>query len=266
MLKKIRFVTATAVSLLSAAPVFGAHPLITDDTGTQGKGKIQIELNNEFAWNRTDAGGTELKENTGETALTLSYGLTETIDVVAGIPFGWYTLEENGTTLGDECGIGDMSLEIKWRIYENEENGLGFAVKPGISIPTGNERKGFGSGEVSPGLTLIATHEGDFGSLHANAGYSRNNYKNENDDAASRNDLWHASFAAELNMTDNLRSVANIGIETNEDITSDTHPVFLIGGLIYSASDNLDLDIGLKCGLNEAETDTALLAGLAARF
>jgi len=266
MLKKISLVTATAASLLTATPVFGAHPLITDDTGTQGKGKIQVELNNAFAWNRTDDGGVNVKEDTGETALALSCGLAENIDLVVAIPFVWYTLRENGLTVADDSGIGDMSLEIKLRVYENEENGLSFAVKPGISIPTGDERQGFGSGEFSPGITLIATHEGDFGALHANVGYSRNNYKNEDDDAASRDDIWHASIAAELNMTERLRSVADIGTETSEDAKSGTHPVFLIGGLIYSVSDNLDLDIGLKCGLNDAETDTALLAGLATRF
>lgn len=266
MLKKISLVTATAASLLSATPVIAAHPLITDDTGTQGKGKFQIEINSEFAWNRTDEAGVNVKEDTGETALALSCGLSENIDLVIGIPFAWYSVRENGLTVADDSGIGDMSLEIKLRVYENEENGFSFAVKPGISIPTGDERQGFGSGEFSPGITLIATHEGDFGALHANVGYSRNNYRNEDDDAASRDDVWHASIAAELNMTERLRTVANIGVQTGENVTGNTHPVFLIGGIIYSVSENLDLDLGLKCGLNDAETDSALLAGLAAGF
>lgn len=63
-----------------------------------------------------------------------------------------------------------------------------------------------------------------------------------------------------------MRLVANIGIETNEEHSEDTHPVFLIGGMIWGVSENFDLDLGLKCGLNDAETDTALLAGVAARF
>ena len=59
---------------------------------------------------------------------------------------------------------------------------------------------------------------------------------------------------------------SRIGVETNEDKTSDIHPVFLIGGLICCIDENLDPDLGLKCGLNEAETDRAVLAGLAMRF
>ena len=63
-----------------------------------------------------------------------------------------------------------------------------------------------------------------------------------------------------------LRAVGNIGIETNEDDTSDTHPVFLLGGMIYRAADNLDLDLGVKGGLNKAETDTIILAGLSVKL
>jgi len=43
MFKKI--LTGLAITLLTAGVAFGAHPLITDDTGTQGKGKFQLEVN-----------------------------------------------------------------------------------------------------------------------------------------------------------------------------------------------------------------------------
>jgi hypothetical protein len=36
--------------LLIASPSWAAHPLITDDTGTQGKGKFQLELNGQYDW------------------------------------------------------------------------------------------------------------------------------------------------------------------------------------------------------------------------
>jgi hypothetical protein len=36
------------VILTMAGAAFAAHPLITDDTGTQGKGKFQLEVNSEF--------------------------------------------------------------------------------------------------------------------------------------------------------------------------------------------------------------------------
>lgn len=40
--------------ILSSAS-FAAHPHITDDTGTQGKGKFQLEVNSEFAYDKERA-------------------------------------------------------------------------------------------------------------------------------------------------------------------------------------------------------------------
>lgn len=256
----------SAVLLFGTSTAFAAHPLITDDTGTQGKGRVQIELNSEFAWNETRTEGVRTRETGGETAMAVSYGLTDNIDLVAGIPFQWYSVKENGFSVAEDSGIGDMSLELKWRFFANEERGFSLALKPGLSIPTGDNKEGFGSGTVSPSIMLIATKEGDFGALHADAGWTRNGYNDEAVDAETRNDIWHASLAAEINTADRLRTVANIGIETCENRSSSKHPLFFIGGFIYSLSEDLDLDIGMKAGLNDAETDTTLLAGLAARF
>lgn len=264
MLKKP--ICSAALFLLLSSSAFAAHPLITDDTGTQGKGKFQLEINSEFATDKEKENGIAIKERAGETAAALSCGIAENIDLVVGLPLQWYTQREGGMITADESGIGDMSVELKWRVLDSEENGISLALKPGLSIPTGSEEKGLGYGRVSGGVTMIATREGRLGALHCNLGYSHSEYGIEEENEAARNDLWHASLAAELNMTDNLRSVANIGVETNEDKTSDIHPVFLIGGLICSLTENLDIDLGLKCGLNKAETDTTFLAGLAARF
>ena len=257
---------AAGLLLLLSSSAFAAHPLITDDSGTQGKGKFQLEINSEFATDKEKENGIAIKERAGETAAALSCGIAENIDLVVGLPLQWYTQREGGMITADESGIGDMSVELKWRVLDSEENGISLALKPGLSIPTGSEEKGLGYGRVSGGVTMIATREGRLGALHCNLGYSHSEYGIEEENEAARNDLWHASLAAELNMTDNLRSVANIGVETNEDKTSDIHPVFLIGGLICALSENLDVDLGLKCGLNKAETDTTFLAGLAARF
>ena len=44
------------------------------------------------------------------------------------------------------------------------------------------------------------------------------------------------------------------------------HPVFLLGGLVYSVTDSFDLSGGIKTGLNSAETDLGVLAGITVRF
>ncbi|NHQ59290.1 transporter [Chlorobium sp. BLA1] len=246
--------------LLLSANAYAAHPLITDDTDTQGRGKFQIEINTGFAADNRN-GGTE-KEQSTDANTALSFGVADNIDLIAALPQKWLLISVNGSTAQDERGIGDMTIEMKWRFLEDETTGLRLALKPGFSLPTGNAEKGLGSGARSESLTLMATREGRLGALHCNLGYSRN----ETDDDNTRNNIWHASVATEINVMGDLRAVLNTGIETNEEKGSATHPAFLLGGVIYAVSENLDLDLGLKCALNKAETDRTFLVGLASRF
>ncbi len=252
----------TAGMLFCAAPLDAAHPLITDDTGTQGTGRFQLEINGELDDDEEGA----FEETAGEVAAVLSYGVAENVDLVLGLPYLWYTVKENGATLADEDGAGDLSFEVKWRFFEYEERGLSVALKPSLTFPTGDEKKGLGNGEVSAGSTLIVSKEGVLGRLHLNLAYTRNEYGLEEDELFLHNDIWHASFAGELNVTGEMVAVGNIGVETNPAKGADDHPAFLLGGLVYSVTDDFDLDAGVKWGLNDAETDTAFLAGMAVRF
>lgn len=252
--------------MLSSTPLLAAMPLQTDDTGTQGKGNSQIEIGFESGSDKENETGVSCKTTGGAVTATFSYGLSETIDLVAGLPWEWYTEKENGVKVADGNGFGDLALQIKWRVYDNADAGFSLALKPGISIPTGDERKGLGTGKVSGDVTLIATREAELATFHFNLGYSHNEYRLDEVSESSRTNIWRASLATELNVTDKLRAVGDIGIETAPEKDSDTDPAYILGGLIYGVSDNTDLDIGIRGGLNNAETDTTLLAGVTMRF
>ena len=243
---------------------FAAHPLITDDTGTQGKGKFQVEVNSEFNYDREKEEGVTTKETGGEIAAILSYGILDNIDIVLGMPFQMLKIKEDDELTSRERGISDLSLEVKWRFYEKD--GLGFALKPGITLPTGNEKKGLGNGRPSYGLAFITTKELGPWAFHFNLGYTRNEYKLREDKEANRNDIWHVSLASVVEVVKNLKLVGNIGVERNPEKASSKHPAFILGGLIYSISENVDIDIGVKGGLNKPETDFTILAGIAFRF
>ena len=243
---------------------YAAHPLITDDSGTQGKGKFALEINSEFSSDKETEDEITTKETGGEVSSIVSYGLTDTIDAVLGLPYQWTKTKEDGDVTSDEDGIGDMSLEVKWRFYEKD--GLSIALKPGITLPTGDEDKGLGNGKASYSLMFITTEEIGVWAVHLNLGYMRNEYKLQEDKDANRKDLWHASLASQVEVMKDLTAVANIGVERNTDKESNTHPAFVLGGLIYSVTENFDIDTGVKAGLNKPETDLTFLAGLAVRF
>jgi len=245
--------------LLLACPSWAAHPLITDDAGTQGKGKFQLELNGQYDWDEEEVESVSIKSAGGEVAATLSYGIAENVDLVFSMPYLWGKVEGSNIIVYDEKGIGDAVLEAKMRLFE--KSGFSIALKPGMSFPTGNEEKGLGTGKLGGHLFLIATQELEPWSFHANMGYIRN----ENN-ADEHKDLWHASIATTWEVVKDLNLVVNIGIERNPDDEAKNDPAFLIGGIIYSINEKIDVDLGVKCGLTEPETDFTLLTGVAFRF
>ena len=262
MISNLAKVIVIMVVMTGAA--FGAHPLITDDTGTNGKGKFQLEMTGEFAYDKEKSGGITVKEKGYEAGVAISAGLLDTLDIVCGIPYQWNRTEEDGAIVSDEDGISDIGVELKWRFFE--QNGLSFALKPGLTIPSGDEDKGLGTGKVGYGATFIATKEIAPFTFHMNLGYTHNEYKLEEDEENSEKDLWHISLAGTYEVSDNLQVVANIGVERNPDKESGTDPSFALIGLIYSITPDLDVDLGFKAGLSDTETDAALLTGLTMRF
>jgi len=236
-----------------------AHPLITDDTGTQGKGKFQLELNGQYDSDKEEVDGTSVKSTGGQVSATMSYGIIDTVDLVVTLPYQWGKTEENEVTTYDEKGISDTVLEAKWRFWEKD--GFSLALKPGIRFPTGNDDKGLGTGKIGGQLFLIGSQELGSWAFHANLGYIRNENK-----TAEQLNIWHASFATTWEIVKDLKLTANVGIERNPDDNAGNNPAFLIGGIIYSVTENFDLDCGVKYGLTSSETDYSLLAGITIRF
>jgi hypothetical protein len=257
--KKIFLILPLFLFPFFSTSVFAAHPLITDDAGTQGKGRFQLEVNSEVNYDKESEAGVKTKTTGGEVATILSYGITENVDVVLGIPYQWFKIKEDGEIISREKGLSDISLELKWRFYERDE--WSFALKPGATFPTGNEKKDLGTGKVTYTIFFITTKEIKPLAFHLNLGYMRN--ENELDE---RKDMWHISLALEVKPIKSLRLVANIGAERTPDRTSNKHPAFILGGLIYSITEKFDIDIGIKGGLNKPETDLTILVGMALRF
>jgi hypothetical protein len=252
------------LGILAAGEAFAAHPLVGDDTGTHGLGKYQLEVNGEAGFDRQKQGGVETKTASQQVATIVSAGLDETVDLVVGIPWQWTRVKQDGSLVAQDNGAGDASLEVKWRFYE--QPGFSLAVKPGLLLPTGDAARGFGTGRIGGSIFLIATRELAPVTLHLNAGYVRNEFRRDEDRQANRNDIMRASLSTLTEVVKNLQLAAEIGLESNSDRTSRTWPAFILGGLIYSVRDNIELDFGIKHGLNEPATDLSLLAGLSVHF
>jgi len=241
------------ITLLTGSAFAVRPPLVTDEANTIGKGNGELEFNAEYAYDSHE--GVTAKETVIEPKLT--YGLGENIDLSLAAPYKFIKItgEENFSS----DGISDLSLNLKWRFYE--EHGLSFAIRPGITIPTGDHDKDLGAGKMTYSVFLLGTKEAKPWAFHANLGYLRNA-----NDAEARKDLLFASMAAEVEVAEHLELVADLGIHTNPDKASDNHPAYILGGLIYSVSKDIDIDFGIKGGLTETEPDYTILAGIKLKF
>jgi len=241
--------------LLPTGTAFASHPLISDDAGTQGKGKFQLEINGQYGHDRDDS---NVVQSTTPAASTLTYGIIDSVDAIVGIPYVWLKVKDTEST-SRQSGLADIAAALKWKFYETD--GFSFAVKPGITFPTGDEDKQLGTGKITYSLFFITTKELKPWAFHLNLGYIGNENKLD-----QRVSLWHASIAAEVEVAKGLKLVANTGIQRNSDKNSNTDPAFVLGGLVYSITENIDIDAGYKYGLTKPEVDNTFLAGMTFRF
>jgi hypothetical protein len=237
--------------MLFPAVCFGAYPLIsddTDDTDTQGRGNMQFEINTDYSYSRKDDGG---RARDNQINATLSYGLMDRLDIAATIPY-----QRSSDGASTQYGIGDMSMELKWRFYESGPFSL--ALKPQIMLPTGDDKKDLGNGRNGYFMDAVASYEMRYLTISGNLGYAYADNK-----VGARKNIWNASVAAVVDVAPRTKLSLDVGSYRNDDPHNNTHPAFTIIGLIYSPTKNLDLDIGLKKGLNKAGVDHSWGAGLA---
>lgn len=257
---------ATQVTLLTlawfAVPASAFHPLVTDDTGTQGSGGNQLEFS--FNEDRASAAGNIGRLRT--LPIVYTRGLTETLDVFGGVS---YARIRSSTAAGDVSGGGNPSFGAKWRFYENERNKTGFAIKPEVLFPASADREsaGLGTGKTSGKLTLILTQEVPFGAIHVNAGVARDRYVNTFRNADTT--TTRASIAPVWNLSDQWTLALDLGTESARAGGATVRSNFVELGAIYSLRKHLDFALGIlrwSDNENHRTTKHTATAGITWRF
>jgi hypothetical protein len=253
---------ALLILFFAVAPAFAGRPLITDDASTQGKGKATLQLGFDYVYDDVD----DLTVKKSVPSMEIDYGMADRVDLTVATNYQFIQIDNNGDR-SSPSGISDTLLELKWRFLENN-SGLGLALKPGIFVPTGNYTKGmgsgdyrFGGGKIKPRLYFVASQEIGPLAFHLNLGYMRN----ETEYVAQR-DIWHASLAAEWRIGKAFKIICNSGVDTNLEKGTTTDPIFILGGVVYSVSDRLDLDFGIRQGIGEPGLDWVFTTGASIKF
>jgi len=245
------------------ATAFAAHPMITDDAGTLGKGTVQIELNGDIGEDKSTNTGQTTKYNSSQIASTIGVAVTDKIDLTFGYTHPWGSSDVNGNTFNDN-GSNDFSLNMKWQVFEHK--GYSFTLKPqiGYSCALGVPENDY---TMSYGVNLILTKEFEPFAVHCNVGYTYNDYNLASTRDANRSSIWNFSLAGTYDVIkETLKLAADFGAATNQDKTSNTMLAYGLAGFMYSVYRNIDLSAGVKVGLTAPETDLTGTFGLTLRF
>jgi len=245
-----RWITIAIVAvagIAAARPAIAGHPMLTEDTGTQGTGNFELELG--YSWARD--GGDRFFVFQPQ----LSYGLTPSLDLIAQP--SWLS---NDTTADSRVhGLGDTALDVKWRFFGSDPFSL--AVRAGATLATSENDLGLPSGTVATHATLVATLDVAPFTIDANLGYARNP-----DAAGLRRSLYHASAAALYACTERLSFVIDMDADSNADTSRSMWPAVALLGAIYTLRPGLDIDAGYRKSLNSAAAATQWLLGITYRW
>jgi hypothetical protein len=237
---------------LIAAPAIdahAAHPLISEDAGTQGRGRFELELGTSTTY---DAGG-----RTFEFDPQLSYGVTDALDFI--VRPSWFALSGDAVTdNGRRHGFGDSLVDFKWRFATVERTS--FAVRAGISAPTAQQGIP-GNGGTAYHALMIATVNlpslmitGDVGSLRVPS------------QPTTRRDQYRISAAAIYTMPAGVKWLVNAEAQSNADAERATWPAVLLAGMIVTATSFLDVDAGWQTRLNRAAPRQVVYLGATLRW
>jgi len=242
-----RLLLPVAVPGLLLAPwaAFAAHPLQTEDTGTQGTANVEIE--NGFSNARFDSTTVATYQP------QLSIGVANSVDAILQPAL----VRVRSPQQASVTGWGDTNLDAKWRFWSSDPWSL--ALRGGVLAPTG--RKGLTRGEASEHALLVATWKDAPTTVHANVGLTRLARA-----PGARASVAQVSAAVMQSIDNGLVLAADGELHQDPDPARKTWPGSLLGGLIWTARPGLDLDIGYQRSFSAQPVNRQWMAGLTWRF
>ncbi len=222
-------------------------PLITDDPGTPGDGRWEINL----------AFAAELRRASREfdaPLLDINYGLGDHIQLKYEIP--WIVLDEEGEHTKN--GIGNSLVGVKWRFLDEDRHGLDMSVYPQVEF--NNSRASTRRHLVTEETTVllpfqVAKSLGQWEVL-GELGYAS---------IESETDQWFYGLAVGHPVTPRLELLAEIHGEAQRDFRQG-ELIFNVGA-VYELTDNINLLASVGRGFRESSSgEPQLLTYLAVQF
>jgi hypothetical protein len=245
----VRISTLTLVLALAAAPrAFAAHPLQTEDTGTQGAGNLEIE--NGLQRSRYDS----TTQTTYQPQFSL--GLAPTLDAIVQPSWIWQHVSQERVS-----GMGDTNVDAKWRFWGSDP--LSLAVRGGIALATNENGLGLTHGKTSEHALLALTWDRTPTTVHANVGV---NFVPRAAASPARRVMASVSAAVMQQVNEHLILTVDSTFAQSPNPHKASWPGTVLAGAIWTVRPGLDLDLGWQRSVDDTPVARTWLAGLTYRF
>lgn len=238
-----------ALALAATAPSsFAAHPLQTEDTGTQGAGNLEIE--NGLQHSRFDS----TTQTTYQPQLSL--GLATTLDAIVQPAYIWqHTPQERAS------GLGDTNVDAKWRFWGSDP--LSLALRGGVALATNEHGFGLTHGKTSEHALLALTWDRSPTTVHANIGAI---YIPRAAASPARRVMASVSAAVMQQVNEHLILTVDSTFAQSPNPHKSTWPGTALAGAIWTVRPGLDIDLGWQRSIDDTPIARTWLAGLTYRF
>lgn len=129
-------------ALTASVRAQGGPPMLTDDPGTPGDGRWEVNFLSTLERSRN--GWVSKAPN-----VDVNYGLGNHIQLKFEVP--WLVMKEGGARR--KAGLGDSMLGVKWRFLDEERNGIDMSIYPQLEF--NNPTRSAEHGLVEKGMRLF---------------------------------------------------------------------------------------------------------------
>ena len=175
-------------------------PLVTGDVPTAEKNHWEIYVGTQYQKNDSTEWEAPFTE--------IVYGITDRQELTFEIP---YLVEENSH------GFGDSVVGTKFVFVRETNNVPGIAGSFELKLPTGDESKGLGTGELDYDIRLRAQKTFGWFTGIANVGYTFVGEPEINGVRQNRNNVWLVAFAQEYEINSKTSLLSEIYWETSDE-------------------------------------------------
>ena len=245
-------------------PLITDRPDFTESTETIPPGHFQLEAGYTFTYDRERKD--RVRDHTAP-ELLMRIGLMDNFELRIGWDgYSWTDSQfEVETRSGRHVtrddwtqGANDLSLGVKYKLFEQDGWVPHFGVIGAISVPSGSA--GVSSGDVDPEVVLLWAYDiSDSFAVAGNVGLAAPT------DDGDRFFQASASLAAAIALSEKVGAyVEYFGFYPNAEHSDAAHSVN--GGLTYLINNNFQIDWRIGAGLNEEADDFFTGVGFAFRY